>query len=95
MIPATPTVTLHALDRAAQRWGIAPSEAAEAAIRQVLAEGEIKPGENCLKFMLSVADGLVRVAHVCDGSVVTVSTQVRGSRGAKRRKKQRKSRDCR
>lgn len=88
----SPHVTLHALDRAAQRWGVSPSEAAEAAIRQVIAEGEIRVSERGLRFVLPVAEGLARVAHVSGERVVTVSTQAKGNRATRRKRERLKRR---
>ncbi|UQN10305.1 hypothetical protein [Deinococcus sp. QL22] len=89
--PQTWRVTEHAVAQAMQRWHVSPSEAAEAAIHEVLRDGQLQfRSEDQFEIRLAVTPDSMRVVR-CVGGVVVTAVMSR-SRGAenRRRKAQRK-----
>jgi len=85
-----PEVSLHAIQRVSDRWGVHEPAVAEWLVRETVRLGEIKVAANgSLHFIHKLPMGFTRVAIVEKNVVVTVTShRTKAFKTAQRRKRQ-------
>lgn len=72
-------LTEHVLDQIAERWGEHHPQRVSHLIQKTLSTGEVRPGQNSTKYMVKRSNGIYRVLHVLQDTVVTASNYRTGA----------------